>query len=47
VVDEFIALGAKQARTPAEEARLTVSKTEMAERLLAQPAVEVYDALLR
>lgn len=47
VVDEFIALGAKPARTPAEEARLTVLKTEMAERLLAKPAVEVYDARLR
>ena len=47
VVDEFIALGAKETRTPAEEARLTVLKTEMAERLLAKPAVEVYYALLR
>jgi hypothetical protein len=47
VVDEFIALGAKQTRTPTEEARLTVLKTEMAERLLAKPADEVYDARVR
>jgi hypothetical protein len=47
VVDEFIALGAKQERTPSEEARLTVLKKEMAERLLARPAAEVYDARIR
>ena len=47
VVDEFIALGAKPTRTPEEEARLDVLKTEMAERLLARPAAEVYDAEVR
>jgi hypothetical protein len=47
VVDEFVALGAKQMRTPAEEARLDVLKAEMAERLLARPAAEVYDAQVR
>lgn len=47
VVDEFVALGAKQTRTSAEEARLDLLKVEMAERLLARPATEVYDAVVR
>lgn len=45
VVEEFIKLAAKEGRTQDEEARLVVLKNEMAERLLAKPAEEVYDAL--
>lgn len=44
VVPEFIALGRKKDRTAAEEARLTILKQEMADRLMAAPASEVYDA---
>ncbi|MEE2057461.1 hypothetical protein [Rhodococcus artemisiae] len=43
VTDEFITLGRKAERTDAENARLTVLKQEMADRLLAAPADEVYD----
>jgi hypothetical protein len=43
VTDEFITLGRKADRTEAEDARLTVLKQEMADRLLAAPADEVYD----
>ncbi|MCK0093379.1 hypothetical protein MWU77_21595 [Rhodococcus sp. F64268] len=43
VADEFIELGRKADRTEAEDARLTVLKQEMADRLLAAPADEVYD----
>ncbi|MBD8505151.1 hypothetical protein HT102_01425 [Hoyosella sp. G463] len=43
VVPEFIDLARKQGRTEAEESRLTVLKQEMADRLLARPATEVYD----
>lgn len=43
VTDEFIGLARKEGRTPEEDARLTVLKAEMAARLLARPAVEVYD----
>ncbi|WP_420751180.1 hypothetical protein [Rhodococcus sp. O3] len=43
VTDEFITLGRKADRTDDEEARLTVLKQEMADRLLAAPADEVYD----
>lgn len=43
VRDEFIALGRKTDRTAGEELRLTYLKQEMAERLLATPAPEVYD----
>lgn len=43
VTDEFITLGRKAERTDDEEARLTVLKQEMADRLLAAPADEVYD----
>ncbi len=43
VRDEFIALGRKENRTDADNARLTYLKQEMAERLLATPADAVYD----
>ena len=43
VRDEFIALGRKADRTAEEDLRLTQLKQEMADRLLATPATEVYD----
>ena len=43
VVAEFIRLARTEGRTAQEEVRLTVLKAEMAERLLARPATEVYD----
>lgn len=43
VVDEFIGLARKTSHTPQEQERLTVLKQEMADRLLARPAIEVYD----
>lgn len=43
VADEFIALARKQDRSTAEDARHNVLKQEMADRLLAAPADEVYD----
>ncbi len=43
VTDEFITLARKSGRSRAEEDRLTVLKKEMADRLLAAPAHEVYD----
>jgi hypothetical protein len=43
VVEEFIALSRAGTRTDTEERRLTVLKQEMADRLLASPATEVYD----
>lgn len=43
VRDAFIALSRKPDRTPAEEAELTAMKAEMAGRLLALPADQVYD----
>lgn len=43
VVPEFIDLARQEQRTVAEEERLTVLKAEMATRLLARPAAEVYD----
>jgi hypothetical protein len=43
VTDEFIALARTQARSDAEERRLDVLKREMADRVMAQPAIEVYD----
>ncbi|WP_024794910.1 hypothetical protein [Tomitella biformata] len=43
VTDEFINLGRKTDRTAADGDRLTVLKQEMADRLLAAPADEVYD----
>lgn len=45
VVGEFIDLARKEGRSAAEEDRLTVLKAEMAERLLARPATEVYDVV--
>lgn len=43
VREEFIELSRTQERTADDEARLTVLKQEMADRLLASPAAEVYD----
>jgi hypothetical protein len=43
VGEEFIALARTEKRTEQQEDRLTVLKREMAELLLATPAVEVYD----
>lgn len=43
VTDEVIALARKADRSAEEERHLTVLKQEMADRLLARPAVEVYD----
>jgi hypothetical protein len=45
VTEEFIALGARTDRSPAEDARLEVLKTEMAERLLARPVEGVYEEI--
>lgn len=43
VTDEFIALARKEDRTAEEDAHLAVLKQEMADRLLAKAAVDVYD----
>ena len=43
VTDEFISLARTENRDDEQEARLTVLKAEMAARLLAKPAEEVYD----
>lgn len=43
VSDEFITLARIEGRTDAEETRLTVLKHEMAARLTAVPAADVYD----
>lgn len=43
VLDEFIRLARQEIRTPEEDRRLTVLKQEMADRLMAARAVEVYD----
>lgn len=43
VSDEFIALARTEGRMDAEETRLTVLKHEMAVRLTAVPAADVYD----
>lgn len=43
VLDEFIALARKEARTAQEEEHLAVLKQEMADRLMAARAVDVYD----
>lgn len=45
VTEEFIALGARTDRTPAEDARLEVLKREMADRLLARPVDGVYEEI--
>jgi hypothetical protein len=44
VTEEFIDLARAEERTPGEERRLDVLKREMAERVMACPAAEVYDA---
>jgi hypothetical protein len=43
VTDEFIALARTQPRSDEDERRLDVLKREMADRVMAQPAIEVYD----
>jgi hypothetical protein len=43
VTDEFIALSRKPGRTAEEEEHLAVLKQEMADRLTAAPAAEVYE----
>lgn len=43
VTDEFITLARKERRSPDEDRRLALLKQEMADRLLARPANEVYD----
>jgi hypothetical protein len=43
VQEEFLTLARMQGRTGEQESRLTVLKQEMADRLLASPATEVYD----
>ena len=45
VTEEFIALGAKPDRTPAEDAHLEVLKSEMAQRLLSRPVGRVYEEI--
>ena len=45
VTDEFIDLARAESRTEEQELRLTVVKREMAERVMAARADEVYDAL--
>jgi hypothetical protein len=44
VTDEFVDLARTEPRTPEQESRLTVLKTEMAERVMAAPADAVYGA---
>jgi len=44
VTEEFLELAAKQAPTAHEDARLRKLKLEMAERVMASPAADVYDA---
>ena len=43
VTAEFIALSRKEGRSADEDRHLAVLKREMADRLLARPATEVYD----
>ncbi|MGI8595282.1 MAG: hypothetical protein ACR2ML_13135 [Solirubrobacteraceae bacterium] len=43
VTDEFIELARKEGRTAEEAARLDVLKREMADRVMAAPATDVYD----
>jgi len=43
VTDDFIDLTRRQSRTPSEDHRLTEMKTEMAARVMAAPANQVYD----
>jgi hypothetical protein len=44
VTDEFIDLTRREARTAPEECRLTAMKAEMAARVMAAPASDVYEA---
>jgi hypothetical protein len=44
VSEEFLALARNDERSAAEENRLSVLKQQMADRLLATPAADVYDA---
>lgn len=44
VTDEFIDLARTEQRSAAQERRLDALKLEMAERVMARPAAEVYDA---
>ena len=44
VTDEFIDLARTEGRDAAQERRLDALKLEMAERVMARPAQEVYDA---
>jgi hypothetical protein len=44
VTDEFIALARKDPRGAEDERRLDVLKRKMADRVMAPPAIEVYDA---
>ena len=43
VTDEFIELSRKERRTAEQEQHLAVLKREMADRLTANPAIDVYD----
>ncbi len=43
VREEFLTLARQEGRTTEEESRLTILKQELADRLLADPATEVYD----
>ncbi|HYZ09648.1 MAG TPA: hypothetical protein VE709_13930 [Pseudonocardiaceae bacterium] len=43
VSEEFIALARKEGRSVEEESHLTVLKQQLADRLLASPAADVYD----
>ena len=45
VTDEFLDLARTEDRSSGQETRLDVLKREMAERVMAQPAERVYDAL--
>lgn len=45
VTGEFIAVARKEGRSADEERHLAVLKQEMADRLLARPATEVYDVV--
>ena len=45
VTEEFIALGARTDRTPEDDARLEVLKSEMAKRLLSRPVGQVYEEI--
>lgn len=44
VLDEFVDLATRGPATPAEEERLAYLKQDMADRLMALPAADVYDA---